>query len=245
MSTYESTTYGDHWASFYDLIESPSLDTEGTVNCLSELAGSGTLLELGVGTGRVALPLVERGFPVHGIEASSAMIEELRKRPGVEGMKIIEGDFADLETSTPYSLVFAAYNTFSSLLEQETQIQCLKNIARCLTPTGALVLELGVPDLARLSKGQDVSVRFVDSELVVLHAAQYDLLTQKIVGQTTVTTNGLTRMFPVQVRYLWPSELDLMARLAGFTLESRWADWQKSEFKANSTSHVSVYRLLE
>tara|TARA_R110002096_G_scaffold436085_1_gene667107 strand:+ start:24614 stop:25351 length:738 start_codon:yes stop_codon:yes gene_type:complete len=245
LSTYDSTTYGDHWASLYDLIESPSLDTEGAVECLSELSGNGTLLELGVGTGRVALPLVERGFTVHGIEASSAMIEELQKRPGAEELTIIKGDFADIAATTSYSLIFAAYNTFSSLLEQETQIQCLKSAARSLTPSGALVLELAVPDLARLAKEQDVSVRFVDSELVVLHAAQYDLLNQKIVGQTTVTTNGLTRIFPVQVRYIWPSELDLMARIAGLKLESRWADWQKSEFKGSSTSHISVYRLLD
>jgi len=245
LSDYDSTTYGDHWAGFYDLLESPSLDTEGTVNFLSEIAGNGTLLELGVGTGRVALPLIERGFDVHGIEASSAMIEELRKRPGVEGMTLIEGDFADVAASARYSLVFAAYNTFSSLWDQEAQIRCLKNVARALTPTGRLVLELGVPDMARLSKGQDVSVRFVDSELIVLHAAQYDCINQKIVGQTAVISSGVIKTLPVQVRYLWPSELDLMARIAGMTLESRWADWGKAEFKASSTSHVSVYRLNE
>ncbi len=224
------------------MLESASLDTDGAVARLKELAGKGPVLELGVGTGRVALPLAEEGLEVHGIEASKAMIAKLREKPGGEAIQIMEGDFADVETSATYSMVFAVYNTFSALLDQERQIRCLANVAKKLLPGACLVLECAVPDHQRLAKEQDVQVRYVDADLLVLHASRYDSVQQMAVGQSIIVANGSIHSFPAQARYTWPSELDLMARLAGLQREHRWGGWHQEKFNSASESYVTVYR---
>ncbi|MBL4636250.1 MAG: class I SAM-dependent methyltransferase [Kofleriaceae bacterium] len=242
MSEYKASTYGDRFAEFYDLLESASLDTEGTVAKLSSLASEGPILELGIGTGRVALPLQEGGLEVHGVEASEAMIAKLRAKEGGDKIRVIQGDFSKLDYSTKYSLAFAAYNTFSSLPDQDSQVQCLEKVTKALSPDGVLVLESAVPDSAILAKGQDVQVRFVDADLLVLHASRYDSIQQRAIGQSIIVANGVIHTFPVQTRYNWPSELDLMARIAGLSLVERWANWRDEPFDAGSKSYISVYR---
>lgn len=242
MSEYKASTYGDRFAEFYDLLEGTSLDTEAAVTKLASLAGQGPVLELGVGTGRVALPLQARGFEVHGVEASEAMVAKLRAKEGGESIQILVGDFAELSYETSYSLAFAAYNTFSSLPDQDSQVRCLEKVTSALDPDGYLVLESAVPDNAILAKEQDVQVRFVDADLLVLHASRYDSIAQRAVGQSIIVANGVIQTFPVQTRYNWPSELDLMARIAGLRLVKRVGGWCDEPFDSASRSYISIFQ---
>jgi SAM-dependent methyltransferase len=214
-----------------------------TVSRLAELAGDGRALEFAIGTGRVAIPLAERGVPVTGIELSRPMIEQLRTKADETTIPVIVGDMATTRVPGAYTLVYLVYNTISNLLTQGEQVACFRNAARHLTPGGRFVIELGVPDLRRLPPGQQATV--FTSEPGYIGLDTYDILHQHIVSHHfTFGTGRQARLSRSPHRYIWPSELDLMAQLAGFELEARHADWAGAEFTAESRSHVSVYRLL-
>lgn len=213
-----------------------------TVDRLAALAGDGAALEFAIGTGRVAVPLSERGVPVTGIELSRPMIERLRTKAGADTIPVVVGDMASAVAPGTFTLVYLVYNTISNLLTQAEQVACFRNAARHLTPGGRFVIELGVPDLRRLPPGQQAAV--FHSEPGYIGLDTYDPLRQRIVSHHFRFGDGEeARLFRSPHRYIWPAELDLMAELAGFALESRHADWSGAEFTADSGSHVSVYRL--
>jgi SAM-dependent methyltransferase len=213
-----------------------------TVDRLAELAGDGRALEFAIGTGRVAVPLRERGIPVGGIEASPAMIARLRTKSDEATIPVVLGDMATSVAPGSYTLVYLVYNTISNLLTQAEQVTCFRNAARHLTRGGRFVVELGVPQLRKLTPGQQTVV--FNSEPGYIGVDTYDVLRQQLVSHHFRFGEGRqARVFRSPHRYIWPAELDLMAQLAGFELESRHADWVGSPFMAESRSHVSVYRL--
>jgi SAM-dependent methyltransferase len=242
MADYDETTYGERIADVYDTLTEVPTDTDEAVALLAELAGGGRALDLGIGTGRLALPLQARGVEIEGIDASPAMVEKLRSKPGGREIPITMGNFADLAVEGRFSLIFVAFNTFFALLSQDDQLRCFANVSAHLEPQGAFVIEAFVPDLGRFDLGQRVHAMNVEMDSVRIDVARHDPVAQQIVAQHVVFTQSGTRFYPVRLRYCWPSELDLMARLAGLRLESRWGGWLKEPFGADSGKHVSVYR---
>jgi SAM-dependent methyltransferase len=213
------------------------------VDRLAGLAGTGAALEFAVGTGRVGIPLAERGVPVTGIELSMPMVRRLREKVDEATLPVVVGDMATVRAPGEYTLVYLVYNTISNLLTQAAQVECFRNAARHLVPGGQFVIELWVPELRKLPPGQQATVFHAEPGYVGLDT--YDVLGQQVVSHHFHF--GETRdakIYRSPHRYIWPSELDLMAQLAGFELESRDADWTGSEFTAESRSHVSVYRLV-
>ncbi|MFJ8747163.1 class I SAM-dependent methyltransferase [Embleya sp. NPDC127516] len=209
---------------------------------LAELAGGGRALEFAIGTGRVAVPLAGRGVRVTGIELSQPMIDRLRTKVDETTIPVVVGDMANTRAPGTFRLVYLVYNTISNLLTQAEQVACFRNAARHLTPDGRFVVELGVPELRKLPPGQHAVVWHSETGYVGLDT--YDVLRQHLVSHHFRFDDGTrARLFRSPHRYIWPAELDLMAQLAGFELESRHADWQGTEFTAESSSHVSVYRL--
>ncbi len=239
MDEYITLTYGEPLADVYDLwfdsCEEAALDT------LAELAQGGRALELGIGTGRVALPLAARGIKVHGIDGSQAMVSRLRARPGGETIPVTMGNFADAAVEGKFSLVFAAFNTFFALLTQEEQVRCFSNVAARLEAGGVFLLEVFVPDMTHFDQGQSIRATAVTNDRVSLKVSQIDKVRQRMKSQHIVFTDGGVRIFPVEIRYAWPSELDLMARNAGLRLRHRWSDWHREAFTSNSEKHISVY----
>jgi SAM-dependent methyltransferase len=212
------------------------------VDCLARLAGDGPALEFAIGTGRVAVPLSERGVPVTGIELSRPMIERLRTKVDEDTIPVVVGDIASAVAPGTFTLVYLVYNTISNLLTQPEQVACFRNAARHLTPGGCFVIELWVPELRKLPPGQAATVWRSEPGYIGLDT--YDLLHQQVVSHHFQFGDGKeARLFRSPHRYIWPAELDLMAQRTGFDLESRHADWSGSEFTADSRSHVSVYRL--
>jgi SAM-dependent methyltransferase len=213
-----------------------------TVDRLAELAGDGRALEFAIGTGRVAVPLAERGVPVTGIELSRPMIDQLRTKADEATIPVVVGDMAAAHAPGEYALVYLVYNTISNLLTQAEQVACFRNAARHLTPGGRFVIELWVPELRKLPPGTQATV--FHSEPGYIGLDTYDVLRQRVVSHHFTFDEGKqARLSRSPHRYIWPAELDLMAQLAGFELETRHADWAGSEFTAESRSHVSVYRL--
>jgi SAM-dependent methyltransferase len=241
MEGYGPATYGDRIADVYDAFYEETLDTDRAVEALADLAAGGPVLELAIGTGRLALPLVERGLEVHGVDASERMVEKLRAKPGGEAIQVTMGDFADVPIEGEYRLVFIAFNTLFALLTQEDQLRCFANVAEHLTEDGAFVVEAFFPDLARFDRGQRVQANWVDSARVMLDASRHDAVEQRVDTQHVVITEEGTRLYPVSIRYAFPSELDLMARLAGLRLRERWGSWKREPFTAESGRHISVY----
>lgn len=242
MDEYEASTYGDRIAAIYDELIEGKFDTEGAVSFLAELAGAGPVLELGIGTGRVALPLAERGLEMHGIDASEAMVERLRAKPGGDRVTITLKDFADVDVEGAFSLVFVVFNTLFALATQDDQVRCFGAVAQRLTPDGVFVLEAFVPDLARFGRyHQRVEAGDLSLDRVRLEVARHDPVNQHIEGQHVVISEKETRLYPVHLRYVWPSELDLMARLAGLRLRERWGSWRRDPFTGSSERHISVY----
>jgi SAM-dependent methyltransferase len=243
MEDYGPETFGKLNAEFYDVsYDNPSeAATLETVEVLAELARRGTVLELAIGTGRVALPLAARGLPVHGIDASPEMIAKLRQKPGGEAIPVSIGNFADVAVEGAFDLVFLVFNTLFNLTTQSEQVQCFQNVAKHLTPHGVFVIEAFVPDVARFTGDQRVRVVHIAIDSVVLEASMHDPVTQTVRYQYLTTTRDGTRLSPLPMRYAWPSEIDLMARLAGLELRERWSGWDRARFKASSSKHVSVY----
>jgi SAM-dependent methyltransferase len=241
MERYEAATYGDHVADVYDQRVGRRGDTEDAVAFLAERAGGGPVLELGVGTGRLALPLAARGVEVHGIDASERMVARLRGKPGGARLPVTIGDFSEVAVSGRFQLVFVAFNTFFALLTQDAQVRCMARVADRLLPGGAFVVEAFVPDLTRFDHGQRVSVVELELDRVRLDVARHDPVNQRVDSQHIEFGPGGIRCDPVRIRYAWPSELDVMARLAGLGLQERWAGWRREPFTAASPQHVSVY----
>jgi SAM-dependent methyltransferase len=239
MAEYTASTYGDRIADVYDTFH--TADAEHAAETLAGLARGGPVLELGIGTGRVALPLAARGVEVYGVDASAAMVSRLREKPGGEAIPVTMGDFADVAVEGRYSVVFIAFNTLFALLTQEDQVRCFANVASRLAEEGVFVIEAFVPDLTRYGGGQRVDVLGIDSESVRLDAARLDAAEQRVEATHVILTHGDVRLYPVRLRYAWPAELDLMARIAGLRLRRRWGDWDQRPFDAESTKHVSVY----
>lgn len=212
------------------------------VDRLAELAGDGRALEFAIGTGRVAVPLAERGVPVAGIELSVPMIAQLRTKVDEQAIPVVAGDMATARAPGEYALVYLVFNTISNLLTQSEQVACFRNAASHLASGGRFVVELGVPDLRKLPPGQQATVWRSEPGYIGLDT--YDVLNQHLVSHHFRFDEGKhARLSRSRHRYVWPAELDLMAQLAGFELETRHADWDGTEFTAESPSHVSVYRL--
>lgn len=242
MKSYTDATYGERISEVYDELYGGC--EESLIDRLCELAGGGRVLELGIGTGRIALPLLEHGLTVAGIDSSPSMISKLRAKPGGEEIRVIEGSFADFPRvldKVRFDLIFVVFNTFFGLLTQEEQVRCFRSVSAHLTERGHFLIEVFVPDLARFEDGQTVRLQHLAQDTVRLDAAEIDLTTQHIASQHVHISPDSVRLYPVKLRYAWPAELDLMARLAGLELWQRWSSWEKEPFTGQSTKHISVY----
>jgi SAM-dependent methyltransferase len=209
------------------------------VDFLAGLAGNGRALELGIGTGRIALPLAQRGVPVHGIELSKAMAARLRAKPGAEEIGVTIGDFAATKVDGTFSVAYLVFNTISNLTTQEAQVACFRNVAAHLEPGGCFVIEVGVPQLQRLPPGETMRVFHASETHWGLD--EYDIARQGLVSHHFELADGRIELLSVPFRYTWPAELDLMAQLAGMTLRERWSDWTREPFTSESRKHVSVW----
>jgi len=242
MEDYRPETYGDRIAEVYDAMTGTMPDPVDCVDRLAELAGPGPALELGIGTGRVALPLAARGVEVHGIDVSAAMVERLRAKPGGQAIPVTLGDFAELAVEGSYRLVYVVFNTFFSLLTQDDQVRCFAAVAGHLDPGGAFVLELFVPDPTLHPGGQSVRTRHLGLDGARLDLALHDPMAQRVDFHNVLLTAGGIKVLPGAVRYAWPSELDLMARLAGLRLRERWGGWRREPYTASTQGlYVAVY----
>ena len=241
MDEYGAATYGDRIADTYDRLYPEQEGVTPEVRALATLAGGGRALELGIGTGRVALPLAEQGVAVHGIDASEAMVVKLRAKPGGADIPVTIGDFAEVAVDGTFTLIFAVFNTFFALTTQEAQVRCFQRVADHLADGGVFLIEVFVPDPARFTHGQSLGVTNLDTDRVTLDVARHDPLHQRVYSHHLQFSESGTHLYPVQLRYAWPSELDLMARLAGLRLSERWSDWTGAPFTAASTRHISLY----
>ncbi len=210
---------------------------------LADLAGDGAALELGIGTGRIALPLARRGVRVHGIDLSEAMVAQLRAKPGAEQIRVTIGDFATTTVDGTFSVAYLVANTIMNLTTQDEQVACFQNVAAHLEPGGCFVIEVLVPGLRRLPPGETFQLFDVSPTHVGLD--EYDVARQGLVSHHYWIEDGKVELFSPPFRYVWPSELDLMARLAGMTLRERWSDWQREPFTGDSAKHVSVWATTE
>ncbi len=247
MKGYGTTTFGELNAERYDTVyeDAMAAETHDSVETLAELAGGGKVLELAIGTGRVALPLAARGLSVHGIEASEAMVARLREKPGGSAIPVEIGDMAEVRVKGAFDLVYLVFNTIFNLTTQEAQIRCFKNAARHLSARGVFVVETIVPDFSEYVDGQRVKGSWVRMDAARFEIAIHDRVAQTVAFQRIVIGQDGTRMVPHFMRYAWPSELDLMAQLAGLERRERWAWWDRSPFTADSKSHVTVYARAE
>jgi SAM-dependent methyltransferase len=210
------------------------------VDFLAGLAGDAAALELGIGTGRIALPLARRGVRVHGIDLSSAMVAQLRAKPGAERIGVTIGDFATARVEGTFSLAYLVFNTINNLTTQNEQVACFQNVAAHLQPGGHFVIEVGVPQLQRLPPGETVRPFHVSPTYVGFD--EYDVASQRLVSHHYRMVGGELEVISMPFRYVWPAELDLMARLAGMTLRERWSGWNREPFTSDSRKHVSVWQ---
>ncbi|MEO1397965.1 MAG: class I SAM-dependent methyltransferase [Pseudomonadota bacterium] len=218
-------------------------DPAEAVRVLAELAGAAPALEFAIGTGRVALPLHSKGVEVHGIELSEAMVNQMRAKPGAKHIPVAIGDMTTTRVEGTFGLVFLVFNTINNLTTQEAQVACFKNAARHLEPGGHFVIQVQVPPLQRLPEGETL-LAFAAGEQH-FGTDEIEVVTQAFTSHHVWTEGGQTQTLSIPMRYVWPSELDLMARLAGLELVHRWADWKKTPFGPTSRAHVSVWQKPE
>ncbi len=234
--------FGERVAASYDDPADPMNQREvvgPAVSLLAELAGSGRALELAIGTGRIGLPLSQRGVPVHGIELSRAMAARLGAKPGGDAVAVTIGDMTTTRVDGAFTVAYLVFNTISNLTTQEAQVACFANVARHLAPGGCFVIETGVPPLRQLPPGQDIQGYRAGPGRIVSYS--FDHATQNYRGHYVEFADGTGDYRTIPFRYVWPSELDLMARLAGLRLRDRWAGWNREPFTTDSRSHVSVW----
>jgi len=243
MDTYTPDTYGEKIAAVYDDLY-PGYD-EAAIHRLAELARGGSALELGIGTGRFALPLQGMGVEVHGIDASPAMVARLKAKPGGERIPVTIGDFSLVGVEGEYSLIYVVFNTLFGLLTQEDQCRCFDNVASHLTSDGVFLIEAFVPDPKRIAETQSLRVIGMENDLLRIDASQGDFASQVINAQHVHLSSKGVEIYPVKLRYIWPSEMDLMARLAGLRLRQRWGSWEQSPFTSSSMKHISLYEKAE
>ena len=240
---HDPTAYGAAIADVYDdLYRDDAMATAAAVRCLRELAGDGPVLELGVGTGRLALPLAAAGLRVHGLDASPEMLDRLAAKPGGSDIDVTLGDFSSFEVPGRFTLAVLVFNTIFALPDQDAQVRCFECVAAHLQPGGRFVVEAFVPNPTRFHEGQSVRLRTMTPERVALEVARIDPVTQFMYTTQVDLRDGAMRLHAANHRYAWPSELDLMARIAGLQTENRWQDWDRTAFTAASQFHVSVYR---
>jgi SAM-dependent methyltransferase len=241
MKGYEPImSFGEDVAEMYRDIQRG--DEMAAVAFLEQLAGRGPVLELAIGTGRIALPLAARGIRVDGVDISPAMIAQLRAKPGGDKLAVTVGNFADVPVPGTYRLIFVVWNTLFNLLTQEDQVRCFENVADHLTDDGSFVVEAFVPAfLYRLRNDQYVDAESIRIDEVRLDVLRHDMATQMIEESHVSLSAAGVRLNPVVQRYAWPSELDLMARIAGLRLKYRWGGWNREPFNSTSSTHVSVY----
>jgi len=209
------------------------------VEVLAELAGNGRALELGIGTGRIALPLAQRGIPVHGIDLSRAMVARLRAKPGNEAIGVTIGDFATTRVNSTFSVAYLVFNTIMNLTTQDAQVACFRNVAAHLEPGGSFVIEVGIPDLRSLPPGQTMVPFHVSPTRWAFDS--YDVATQTMSSNYIQVIDGRGEYRSIPFRYVWPAELDLMAQLAGLELRERWDGWTREPFTSESRQHVSIW----
>jgi SAM-dependent methyltransferase len=229
-----AATYDDSSEGMFD----PAL-VDTVADVLAGLAGGGRALELGIGTGRIALPLADRGVPVHGIDLSRAMVARLRAKPGGDAIGVTIGDFATTRVDGAFSLAYLVFNTINNLTTQEAQVACFRNVAAHLEPGGCFVIEVGVPELRRLPPGQKVVPFHVSPTRWAFDV--YDTATQAMSSNYVTVECGRGEYRSIPFRYVWPAELDLMAQLAGMRLRDRWEGWAREPFTSESRQHVSVW----
>ena len=243
VQDFGPTAYGEAFADVYDDWYEAVSDGAATVTRVRSLAGDGEVLELGVGTGRLALPLADTGVPTWGVDASAPMLRRLRAKPGGDRIRLVLADMAApaLAADGRFAVVFCAYNTFFNLATPAAQGACLAWGARALAPDGRLAIEAFVPTDVDEAPGAPVTVRSIEPDRVVLSVAARDTAAQTITGQFVDISEGGIRLRPYRIRYLYPAQLDAVAATAGLGLVDRWADWAGSPFTADSPNHVSVY----
>lgn len=210
-----------------------------TVDFLAGLAGDGRALELGIGTGRIALPLSARGVAVHGIDLSRPMIARLREKPGADAIATTIGDFATTTVDGTFTVCYLVFNTINNLTTQEAQVACFRNAAHHLEPGGTFVIEVQVPALQRLPPGETLLTEYLDATRFGID--EFDVVTQGLVSHHFKIVDGVGERLSIPFRYVWPAELDLMAQLAGLRLRERWGGWEREPFTNTSTKHVSVW----
>jgi SAM-dependent methyltransferase len=233
--------YGDSWAGVYDEHHA-GMDPSAAVEFLAGLAGDGRVLELAIGTGRVAVPLAGRGIAVEGVDASEAMVARLRAKPGGAQIPVVIGDMTQVPVDGPFRLVYLVFNTLFGLLSQARQADCFRSVARVLGPGGAFVIECFVPDLARFDRGQRVQAVAVTEDSATIEVSRHDVALQRVTSQIITLDEQGVHLGPVALRYSWPGELDLMASSAGLRLAGRYGDWDRRPFGSGSVKHISVYQ---
>jgi SAM-dependent methyltransferase len=234
--------FGEPVAARYDDAVDDMLDRAGidtAVDFLAELAGSGRALELGIGTGRVAVPLAQRGVPVSGIDMSKAMVARLHAKPDGTDIPVLIGDFATARVDGTFSVAYLVFNTISNLTTQAAQVACFRNVAAHLAPGGCFVIEVGVPGLRRLPPGETLRAFHLSETRWGID--EYDVATQGLTSHHFEVVDGRLERLSIPFRYAWPAELDLMAELAGMGLRERWAGWKREPFTSESRMHVSVW----
>ncbi len=240
MDNFGPATFGELNADDYDDLHDPGT-TDETVALISSMVGTGRVLELAIGTGRVALPLAKRGCDISGIDGSPDMVAKLRDKPGGDKIPVKIGDFADVDISGTFDHVFLVFNTLFNLQTQDAQVRCFANTAKRLNPGGTFLIEAFVPDFTSFTENQRVKTKRVDAQSVWLEAVQHDPINQIFDFQRVRITEAGTKLVPLPLRYAYPAEIDLMARLAGLRLKHRWGNWDRSAFTVDSTFHISVY----
>jgi SAM-dependent methyltransferase len=239
---YDDGYFDERIAARYDESSAEMFDpdlVDPIVDFLVELAAGGGALELGIGTGRIALPLAQRGVPVQGIDLSKAMVARLRAKPGGEDIGVTIGDFATTRVERSFSLVYLVFNTIMNLTTQAEQVACFRNAAAHLEPSGCFVIEVMIPELRRLPPGETHRVFSWSKNHWGID--EYDVATQGLISHHLEIVDGRYERFSAPCRYVWPSELDLMAELAGMTLRKRWGGWKREPFASDSRKHVSVW----